>query len=80
MRGLQQPPPGLALCAEKESVRREIREFLSRLAARHPGVPQSIAAALGNVNPYTLFDPALRKDGGTPDTKASQHLVSTGEG
>jgi hypothetical protein len=30
---------------------------------RHPGVAESIAAALGNVNPYTLFDPRLRKEG-----------------
>ena len=30
---------------------------------RHPGVAESISAALGNVNPYTLFDAALAKDG-----------------
>ncbi|MBI4590086.1 MAG: hypothetical protein HY725_14730 [Candidatus Rokubacteria bacterium] len=29
---------------------------------RHPGVPESIGAALANVNPYTLFDRALTKD------------------
>ena len=51
------------VCGEKESVRREIREFLARLRARHPGVAESITAALGNVNPYTLFDPALTKPG-----------------
>ena len=51
------------VCGEKESVRREIREFLSGLKARHSGVPASIAAALGNVNPYTLFDSALVKEG-----------------
>ena len=51
------------VCGEKDSVRREIRQFLSTLKARHPGVAESVAAALGNVNPYTLFDPALAKDG-----------------
>lgn len=63
------------VCGERESVRREIREFLSRLAARYPGVPQSIGAALGNVNPYALFDPALRKDGAELPP-ASQLLVA----
>jgi len=51
------------VCGEKESVRREIREFLQRLRAGHPGVPESISAALANVNPYTLFDPSLTKPG-----------------
>jgi tRNA 2-thiocytidine biosynthesis protein TtcA len=51
------------VCGEKDSVRREIREFLGTLRARHPGVAESISAALGNVNPYTLFDPALAKEG-----------------
>ena len=51
------------VCGEKDSVRREIRTFLSALKARHPGVADSVAAALGNVNPYTLFDPALEKTG-----------------
>ena len=51
------------VCGEKESVRREIREFLDGLRTRHPGVAESITAALGNVNPYTLFDPALTKTG-----------------
>jgi tRNA 2-thiocytidine biosynthesis protein TtcA len=51
------------VCGEKASVRREIRAFLDGLRARHPGVAESITAALGNVNPYTLFDPALSKDG-----------------
>ena len=52
------------VCGEKDSVRREIRAFLATLKARHPGVAESISAALGNVNPYTLFDPALAKEGG----------------
>jgi tRNA 2-thiocytidine biosynthesis protein TtcA len=50
-------------CGEKESVRREIRAFLAGLRARHPGVAESIMGALGNVNPYTLLDPALCKEG-----------------
>ena len=50
-------------CSDKESVRSEIRAFLTTLRARHPGVAESVAAALGNVNPYTLFDPALEKAG-----------------
>ncbi len=52
------------VCGEKESVRREIREFLTTVRARHPGVSESITAALANVNPYTLFDAALSKAGG----------------
>jgi tRNA 2-thiocytidine biosynthesis protein TtcA len=51
------------VCGEKDSVRREIRTFLATLKARHPAVADSVVAALGNVNPYTLFDPALAKDG-----------------
>ena len=51
------------VCGEKESVRREIREFLTTLKRRLPGVAESISAALGNVNPYTLLDPALAKEG-----------------
>jgi len=50
-------------CSDKAGVRSEIREFLTTLRARHPGVAESVAAALGNVNPYTLFDPALEKAG-----------------
>lgn len=46
------------VCGEKESVRSEIRGFLSGLAARHPGVRDSVLAALGNVNPHTLFGAA----------------------
>jgi tRNA 2-thiocytidine biosynthesis protein TtcA len=43
------------VCSEKESVRREIREFLEGMKSRHVGIPDSITAALGNVNLYTLF-------------------------
>lgn len=51
------------LCGDRDGVRRDIRTFLSTLGARHPGVAESIAAALGNVNPFTLLDPALTKEG-----------------
>ncbi len=51
------------VCGDRDSVRREIRAFLTSLSERHTGVHDSIAAALGNVNPYTLFDVALSKDG-----------------
>jgi hypothetical protein len=51
------------VCGEREGVRREIRSFLDTLRARHVGVAESIMAALANVNPYTLSDPALCKDG-----------------
>ena len=47
--------PISCVCGEKESVRREIREFLDTMKSRHPGISQSITAALGNVNPFTLF-------------------------
>ena len=35
--------------------RREIREFLDAMKSRHVGIPDSITAALSNVNLYTLF-------------------------
>src|SRR5439155_15412458 len=41
------------ICGDRDGVRREIREFLAGLRDRHAGIPESIAAALGNVNPYT---------------------------
>jgi len=47
--------PIACVCGEKESVRREIREFLDAMKSRHVGIPDSITAALGNVNLYTLF-------------------------
>ena len=49
------------ICGDRDGVRREIREFLAGLRGRHAGIPESIAAALGNVNPYTLFDRELTK-------------------
>jgi tRNA 2-thiocytidine biosynthesis protein TtcA len=51
------------VCGEKESIRREIRSLLAGVKRRHPGVSESIIAALGNVNPYTLSDPDLTKAG-----------------
>jgi tRNA 2-thiocytidine biosynthesis protein TtcA len=51
------------VCGDRDSVRREIHTFLAGLRAGHPGVAESITAALGNVNPYTLFDLSLRKEG-----------------
>src|SRR5262245_8621627 len=47
--------PIACVCSEKESVRREIREFLDSMKSRHIGISDSIRAALGNVNLYTLF-------------------------
>jgi tRNA 2-thiocytidine biosynthesis protein TtcA len=47
--------PIACVCSEKESVRREIREFLDTMKSRHTGIADSIIAALGNVNLYTLF-------------------------
>jgi tRNA 2-thiocytidine biosynthesis protein TtcA len=51
------------VCGDRAGVRSEIRDFLTRMSARHAGVGQSIVAALGNVNPYTLLDAALTKAG-----------------
>ena len=47
------------VCGDRDGVRREIREFLARLRRHHVGIPESITAALGNVNTYTLFGPGL---------------------
>jgi tRNA 2-thiocytidine biosynthesis protein TtcA len=47
--------PIACVCSEKESIRREIREFLDTMKSRHVGISDSIIAALGNVNLYTLF-------------------------
>jgi hypothetical protein len=52
------------VCGDRNGVRREIRDFLSGLALRYPGVADSVLAALANVNPYTLLDRALSKAGG----------------
>ena len=55
-RALGLPTVG-CVCGDRDGVRREIRDFLARLRERHVGVPESIVAALGNVNVYTLFGP-----------------------
>lgn len=47
--------PIACVCSEKESVRREIRDFLDTMKSRHIGISDSIIAALGNVNLYTLL-------------------------
>jgi tRNA 2-thiocytidine biosynthesis protein TtcA len=47
--------PIACVCSEKESVRQEIREFLDTMKSRHIGISDSMIAALGNVNLYTLF-------------------------
>ena len=47
--------PIACVCSEKESVRREIREFLDSMRSRHTGISESMVAAMGNVNLYTLF-------------------------
>lgn len=47
--------PIACVCSEKESVRKEVREFLDTMKARHIGIADSVAAALGNVNLYTLM-------------------------
>src|SRR6266403_2135474 len=52
--------PIACVCSEKESVRREIREFLDGMKSRHVGISDSIAAALGNVNLYTLLGHGLK--------------------
>jgi tRNA(Ile)-lysidine synthase TilS/MesJ len=49
--------PIACVCSEKDSVRRDIRRFLDEMKTRHTGIPDSIAAALANVNLYTLFTP-----------------------
>src|SRR5437667_12767979 len=59
--------PIACVCSEKESVRREIREFLDSMRSRHDGISDSITAALGNVNLYTLFGENL------PDPVCTEH-------
>ena len=70
------------VCGDKESVRREIRDFLTGVRARHPGVAESITAALANVNPYTLFDSSLTKPGADAPAFGAgndERLTSDGE-
>jgi tRNA 2-thiocytidine biosynthesis protein TtcA len=51
------------VCGESDGPRSRIRAFLADIGSDHEGITQSVIAALGNVNPYTLFDPDLKKDG-----------------
>lgn len=51
------------VCSEKEGPRSEIRQFFEMMQSRHIDVNNSVSAALGNVNPYTLFDRKLHKKG-----------------
>jgi tRNA 2-thiocytidine biosynthesis protein TtcA len=51
------------VCGERPGVRGEIRTFLATMKARHAGVGESVMAALANVNPYTLYDRDLSKEG-----------------
>ncbi|MCI0548759.1 MAG: PP-loop domain-containing protein [Candidatus Rokubacteria bacterium] len=55
-------PTVKCVCADQDGPRREIRAFLAELGAHHPGVADSVAAALGNVNPFTLFDAGLARE------------------
>jgi tRNA 2-thiocytidine biosynthesis protein TtcA len=64
--------PISCVCSEKESVRREIREFLDVMKSRHVGISDSIIAALGNVNLYTLF-------GENPHSSATEVCSSPSE-
>lgn len=50
--------PIACVCGEKESVRKEIREFLDSMKGRHLGISDSVVAALGNVNTFSLFGKA----------------------
>ena len=51
------------VCGEKDGPRKDIRAFLERMGSDYADVPESVAAALANVNPYTLFDSRLQKEG-----------------
>jgi tRNA 2-thiocytidine biosynthesis protein TtcA len=80
--------PIACVCSEKENVRREIREFLDSMKSRHTGISDSIIAALGNINLYTLFkapdtaeayDPAEipANDDSQPPLRAAEILDET---
>ena len=56
------------VCGDRDGVRHEIRAFLAGLRERHAGIPESIGAALGNVNPYTLH----LREGLRPPSDASR--------
>jgi tRNA 2-thiocytidine biosynthesis protein TtcA len=58
--------PVRCTCSDRDGVRAELRRFLAGMAERHPGVPASLAAALGNVNLDTLFGRAPLAPGARP--------------
>src|SRR5689334_20171020 len=60
--------PIACVCSEKESVRREIREFIDTMKSRHAGISDSMSAALSNVNLYTLFGEDL------PDSERTEEF------
>jgi tRNA 2-thiocytidine biosynthesis protein TtcA len=64
--------PIACVCSEKESIRKEIREFLDSMKARHVGISHSVVAALGNVNLYTLM-------GENPQVAIEQFVGQCGE-
>jgi tRNA 2-thiocytidine biosynthesis protein TtcA len=47
--------PISCVCGEKESIRKEIREFIDTMKLRHGGIADSVTAALGNIDTYSLF-------------------------
>jgi tRNA 2-thiocytidine biosynthesis protein TtcA len=51
------------VCGEKDGPRSRIRAFLGRMDQEFGGTSESTIAALANVNPYTLWDADLRKEG-----------------
>lgn len=48
------------LCgSQSQAQRKQIKALLAKLEAEHPGLKQTMLAALGNVNPTHLLDPRL---------------------
>jgi tRNA 2-thiocytidine biosynthesis protein TtcA len=57
------------LCGSQENAqRKQVKALLTRLEAEHPGVKDSVLAALGNVRPTQLLDHTLVRD----ETRAPQ--------
>ncbi len=51
------------VCTDKAGPRKDIRAFLNKMSEDYIDVGDSVTAALANVNPYTLFDSQLIKEG-----------------